>query len=255
MPDSMPLELPVPRPPRYQWPKKLPPLSSDLQRIADDFMGYWLSVLPNSYGVVERFNHGYVVNSLDRFSSDYRVRTLEIGSGLGAHLAFEPLDRQDYHCNDLREALVAKTRQAYPQVTAAVGDCQQHLGYDAHYFDRVIAVHVLEHLPDLPKALDEIYRVLKPGGVLSIVYPCDPGLAYEIARKISAERLFKKRYRMPYRWLVRQEHINAPAEIEFLVRKRFNVVDQQYFPLRVPLINCNLCIGMTAVKEPVPASQ
>jgi SAM-dependent methyltransferase len=239
----------VPRLPRYKWPKELPPLSAEQQHISDDFMAYWLSVLPQNYGVVERFNHGYVLKSLDHFPRDCKIRTLEIGSGIGAHIGYEPLDRQEYHCVDLREPLVQKIRESYPSVTATVADCQKELSYGDGYFDRAVAVHVLEHLPDLPKAIDEIYRVLVPGGVFAIVYPCDPGLAYEIARKISAERLFRSRYRMPYRWLVRQEHINAPGEIEFLIREKFNIIDKTFFPLRLPIKNVNLCIGVTATKE------
>jgi len=78
-------------------------------------------------------------------------------------------------------------------------------------------------LPDLPKALDEIRRVLRPGGSFAIVYPCDPGLAYEVARKISAERIFRRTYHLPYGWLIRREHINSPGEIETELGKRFTL--------------------------------
>jgi ubiquinone/menaquinone biosynthesis C-methylase UbiE len=33
--------------------------------------------------------------------------------------------------------------------------------FEDGYFDRVIAIHVLEHLPDLPRALREISRLMK----------------------------------------------------------------------------------------------
>jgi hypothetical protein len=91
--------------------------------------------------------------------------------------------------------------------------------------------------------------VLKPSGIFSIVLPCDPGLAYEVARKISAERIFKARYHMPYRWFARREHINSPAEIFYVVQQHFEIFDKTYFPLGVPLMNANLCIGVTARKR------
>ena len=125
--------------------------------------------------------------------------------------------------------------------------------YDEDYFDRVIAIHVLEHLPNLPAAIDEIDRVLMPSGLLSVVLPCDPGLAYELARKISAERVFRAKYKMPYRWFVRREHINSPKEILQEIRRKFEIFDMAYFPLVVPVINLNLCIGLTA-RRPPPAS-
>jgi phosphatidylethanolamine/phosphatidyl-N-methylethanolamine N-methyltransferase len=112
-------------------------------------------------------------------------------------------------------------------------------------FDRIVVVHVLEHLPGLPAALDEVRRVLKPGGLLSVVLPCDPGLAYAFARKISAERIFRQRYHLPYGWLIRREHINSPDEILSLLAERFAEIDRAYFPLRIPIAHLNLCIGVT----------
>ena len=238
----------VPVVPRFKWPKRLPPISSEQQAIADDFMAYWLSILPNKFGLVERFNHKYPLRSLTRMPSDHKIKTLEIGAGIGAHIASEPLNRQEYYCVELREPMAERIRQRHPSVITIAADCQISLPYDDGYFDRAIAIHVLEHLPDLPAALDQIARVLRPGGLFSVVYPCDPGLAYEVARKISAERLFKKRYKLPYKWLIRREHINSPCEIEFLIGERFRVIDRKYFPLAIPLVNLNLCVGITAAK-------
>ena len=36
------------------WPKILPELTSEQERISDDFMHYWHEVLPKRYGVVVR---------------------------------------------------------------------------------------------------------------------------------------------------------------------------------------------------------
>ena len=118
-----------------------------------------------------------------------------------------------------------------------------------------MVVHVLEHLPDLPSALDEARRVLKPGGIFTVVLPCDPGLAYEFARKISAERVFKKRYGMPYGWLIRREHINSPREILALLEERFERIDRTYYPFAfLRSVNANLCIGATYRKSAGPCT-
>jgi SAM-dependent methyltransferase len=236
------MDISVPHLPRFQWPKVIPPLDAEQQRISDDFMRHWHEVLPKRFGAIERFNHGYPLRILPPCSP---FKTLELGAGLGAHLAFEDLSRQDYHCIELRQNMADAIKQRFPTVTAIVGDCQRSLPYENAFFDRIVVVHVLEHLPDLPSCLSEVKRVLKPSGLLSVVLPCDPGLAYEIARKISAERIFKKRYQMPYDWLIRREHINSPREILGLLNKRFHEVDRVYFPLHIPIANLNLCIGTT----------
>lgn len=89
-------------------------------------------------------------------------------------------------------------RSAFPGARVQAGDCQERLPYDDEYFDRVLAIHVLEHLPNLPAALKEIKRILKPGGVLSVVIPCEGGLAYTLARNISARPHFEKKYQQFY---------------------------------------------------------
>ena len=242
----------VPVFPRYSWPKTLPPLSTAQKELADDFVLHWHEVLPGRYSAIERFNHSYSLRHLPPMT---RWRTLELGAGIGGHLQFEPLDRQDYHCIELREQMAAEIERRYPSVTTVVGDCQRHIPYDDAFFDRVVVIHVLEHLPNLPAAIAEVHRVVKPGGLFSIVLPCDPGLLYELARKVSAERIFKTRYQMPYRWFARREHLNSPAEILHVVRQSFDVFDTAYFPMRVPLIHLNLCIGMTARKSCRPAAK
>jgi SAM-dependent methyltransferase len=227
------------------WPKTIPPLNSEEQAISDDFMRYWHEVLPRSYGVVDRFNHGYPVRHAPaRFRT-----TLEIGAGLGEHLEYEFLtdeQKRNYFALELRENMAAKIRQRHPDVQTFVGDCQDRLEFPDGFFDRILAIHVLEHLPDLPAAVREMRRLCHPErGAFSVVIPCEGGWAYGWARRISARRIFEKRYGQPYDWFIRREHLNRPAEIKAELRRCFHITHQSFFPTRVPLVACNLCVGLT----------
>jgi len=50
----------------------------------------------------------------------------------------------------------------------------EHLEYPDVFFDIALAVHTLEHMPDLPAVLAEISRVLKPGARALFIYPAEP---------------------------------------------------------------------------------
>lgn len=226
-----------------KWPKRLPELTDEQRRIRDEFMKLWHEELPRKYGVVEWFNHGYPVWRRQHRRSG--TRTLEIGPGLGEHLEYEDLEDQEYHAVELREPMAARLRERFPGCQAVVGDCQTRLPYPDGHFHRVLAIHVLEHLPNLPAALTEIRRVLAPGGQFCVVIPCEGGRLYSFCRNISARRLFERTYKMSYDWLYQSEHINVPAEIEDELARHFAVSHRRYFPLLVPLVDANVCIGLT----------
>lgn len=239
------LDLSVPTFPRGVWPKRSPALSADQLEIARDFMHYWQTVLPQKYRALEKFNHEYPLRQLPEVSE---AKTLEIGAGLGEHLHYENKKNQMYFCNEIRADFAATIERNYSDVRTIVGDCQEKLPVEDNFFDRVIAIHVLEHLNNLPIALDEIHRTMKPGGFFNIVIPCDPGFMYELARKFSTERIFKKRYKLPYRWWIRREHINSPSEILAELSSRFRILDKTFFPFVLPLVHLNICIGVTGMK-------
>lgn len=240
--------------PQNKWPKKFPPLTTEQQRISDDFMVYWHTVLPSQYGIIDRFNHQYPV----KYAPAKFSRTLEIGAGLGEHLKYEkltPKQRNNYFCLDLRENMVEIIHQNFPDVQAIVHDCQQRLDtFEDAYFDRVLAVHVLEHLPNLPAATQEVYRLInKQRGVFSVVIPCEGGLVYGMARRISAQRIFEKRYKQSYKWFIEREHINRSNEILEELQPYFEIRHRTYFPLPVlPSQALNLVIGVTLTPRTSP---
>jgi len=237
-----------------KWPKTFPPLTAEQQRISDDFMAHWHKVLPSRYSIIDIFNHKYPVQQAPL---DF-LRSLEIGAGLGEHLKYEsliPEQRQNYFCLDLRANMVEIIHQTFPDVQAIVHDCQQPLAmFTDGYFDRVLAIHVLEHLPNLPAAIREIYRLIdKKNGVFSVVIPCEGGLAYSIARRISAQRIFEKRYKQPYKWFIEREHINLANEILEELHPYFQTVHRTFFPLPfIPIQTLNLVIGITLNPRPAP---
>ena len=237
-----------------KWPKTFPPLTTEQKRISDDFVAHWHVVLPSRYNVIDAFNHKYPV----QHASNNFERTLEIGAGLGEHLKYEiltPEQRKNYFCLDVRENMVNALRQAFPNIQAMVHDCQEPLPqFTDGYFDRILAIHVLEHLPNLPAAIKEAYRLIdKKKGRFYVVIPCEGGLAYALARRLSAQRVFEQRYKQSYKWFIEREHINLPGEIMDELQKYFTVSHRSNFPFFfLPINTFNLVIGLTLTPRSAP---
>ena len=50
----------------------------------------------------------------------------------------------------------------------------ERLEFDDATFDKLYSFHAIEHIPDIKKALEEMERVLRPGGRALLVYPAEP---------------------------------------------------------------------------------
>lgn len=118
----------------------------------------------------------------DRFGVLPGERVLDMGCGAGRH-AFELYRRGadvvalDQNTSDLAEvAVMFEAMAAEGQVptgssAATVEGDALALPFDDGEFDRIIAAEILEHIPDDRTAMEELFRVLKPGGVLAMTVP------------------------------------------------------------------------------------
>jgi arsenite methyltransferase len=96
---------------------------------------------------------------------------LDIGSGpgfLADEMAAEVGPDGAVHGLDPSEAMLAIARRRETRVEYAVGDATS-LPYPDQTFDAAIATQVYEYVPDMPAALAEARRVLRPGGRLLIL--------------------------------------------------------------------------------------
>jgi ubiquinone/menaquinone biosynthesis C-methylase UbiE len=225
------------------FPKKISKLTAEQKLIKDDFMEHWLKVLRKNYTILDRFNHKVVVNNKPKNF----LKTLEIGAGLGEHLNYEKLNdnqKKNYYAMDIRENLLKIISKEHPKINTILGDCEEKINFENNFFDRVLAIHILEHLPNLPNAINEVARVLKNSGMFQIVIPCEGSIAYTIARKISAKRIFEKKYKTSYDWYIKSEHVNLPHEIISELKKKFVIIKKTYFPIPISIEFCNLCIAL-----------
>jgi len=219
------------------WPKKRAAVSEEQKAIMEDWINEFLtSVKTAHFGWVSRFDHTFPVRS-----ASPNLRTLEIGAGTGTHIQFEP--DGEYVALEGSDQLAAQITPR-DRLSVVVADCEKRLPWDDDYFDRVLAIHVLEHLYNLPAALREVSRVLRPGGTFCVVIPCEGGRLYSLGRRLTTKRMFEKRYKVPYEWMIRQEHCNTAREILDELNRRFRLRSRRFFPFRVHAVDLNLVIGL-----------
>ena len=77
-----------------------------------------------------------------------------------------------YYCDKFEKGYT----DAYPKGTLNL-DITNLTFFEDNTFDFIICSHVLEHVPDDRKALNEFYRILKPDGIALIMIPWDKDLA------------------------------------------------------------------------------
>ncbi len=139
----------------------------------------------------------------DRLQADLEVRrkgnffenVVELGAGDLGHIEHVRHGFRRYLAvdirtpADIRDFVTLKT----PDLPGPDGryfielDAQQ-LGLPDGSFDRLVATCLLMHLDDPLEALQGWRRVVRPGGVLDILIPCDPGLAVRTYQSLVTRR-------------------------------------------------------------------
>lgn len=112
-----------------------------------------------------------IIQGLNLQRSD---KVLDLGCGTGYYLFLLSnlpvelsLNGLDYDEKALEEA---KQSLKDKKIKFFAGD-SHNLPFEDNSFDKIVASEVLEHLDDDQKALKEVYRVLRPGGIFVISTP------------------------------------------------------------------------------------
>jgi phosphatidylethanolamine/phosphatidyl-N-methylethanolamine N-methyltransferase len=171
-------------------------------------------------------------------------RVLEVGAGSGHHLPYVKQQFDQYVMTDGSDDMlkIASEKYAGELLNNSVAIEKQDatsLTYSDHSFDRLIATHVLEHLPNPVQVLKEWNRVIRPQGVISIVLPCDPGMLWRLGRYLGPRRNAKK-LGIAYDYLQAAEHINSIFNLIVFIRHHYEDVSELWYPTRVPAPDFNL---------------
>lgn len=215
----------------------------------DDYIAKWASIYEGknyNEGMAGYFltkSHAWCENAFG--PETHFARVLEVGAGTGIHIDHIRHGFDQYVMTDLNPPMLqsAQKRSLHGtgkgKVVAEVQDATA-LTYADESFDRVIAAHVLEHLPEPYKVVREWQRVLKKGGTLSLVLPCDPGVAWRLGRAVGARKKFI-RAGIEYDYWMAREHVNAINNLAAFLDYYFpDAQPAQWKPFGIPSMDLNL---------------
>jgi phosphatidylethanolamine/phosphatidyl-N-methylethanolamine N-methyltransferase len=194
---------------------------------------------------VMRASHKLTEKAFDR--QVHFDRVLEIGAGTGEHLPFVRHTFNEYTLSDLDPKTLAvaakKLDGIAPGKIRFEPQTGEKLPYPDNSFDRVIATHVLEHIYQPHLVLREWFRVLKHNGVLSILIPTDPGLAWRLGRHLGPRKNAIAKG-IAYDYIMAREHVNSCNNLIAILKHYFPDSTQAWWPFPVSSIDLNLFFAM-----------
>jgi len=119
---------------------------------------------------IEPISYSYALHEYKAFNGK---KVLDVGCGNGYVLSKYAIEGAEVYGIDITQQGIDLCRQRFLHLDLKgdfrVADAQE-IPFPDNTFDCVCSMGVLHHVPDTQKALDEIYRVLKPGGRLIVMF-------------------------------------------------------------------------------------
>jgi ubiquinone/menaquinone biosynthesis C-methylase UbiE len=146
---------------------------------------------------------------------DKNVLEIGCGNGHGAYLLNQGSPRS-YVGLDVMEEQIEKARQRYLGYQFLVQDAADLSQFPEASKDVVIIFGVLHHIPDWRKVIDEIQRVLRPGGSFFVEEPRGMDL---------------KLFDFFFRWGHPDSDFGINRMEEYLKSRGFEICNKQWTPL------------------------
>lgn len=209
----------------------------------------WLQFYFKFYSDTQKNSVGKIVND-----AGYRIlkkvnltgmKVLEIGPGILPHRSFWEGVPKEYSICDIKEEFLTQTEKIIERDKIKVKKILLNsalIPIPDNTVDIILSFYNLEHLYPLDQYLKEFNRILRSGGLLVGAIPCEGGLAWGAGRFLTSRRYVKKNSNINYDKIICWEHPNFAEEILLQCKQSFKMLDLNYWPIKIPLLDANLVV-------------
>jgi ubiquinone/menaquinone biosynthesis C-methylase UbiE len=216
----------------------------------------WQALRQSFYQDTQRHGPGKTIND-----SGYEImqeidlsgkHVMEIGPGSLPHIRYWKGRPQQYTLVDVQQNVLDRSSSILKAekigVVSYLTDSYQ-LPIPSNHVDILISFYSLEHLYPLELYLEELKRVLRPGGKLVGAIPTEGGLAWGIGRFLTSRRYIKKLASVNPDKIISWMHPNFADNVMMQLDNKFEIRYRKFWPFRVPSIDLNLIISFIGKKE------
>lgn len=177
-----------------------------------------------------------------KFLNAHNVKVLDLCSGTGDIAGFI-----DKSCKvtglDFSEKMLEIARKKFPWVNFVDGDCTD-LPFKDNSFDIVTISFGLRNIENYDKALDEIYRVLKPNGLFMHLDFGKKNFLGDLLFDIVIPHLVKIFYKdnLPYEYLVKSKQLFFDEKALIKLFERHNLPLKEKHTMFFGGASCQICI-------------
>ncbi|CAO5679906.1 MAG: 2-methoxy-6-polyprenyl-1,4-benzoquinol methylase, mitochondrial [Holosporales bacterium] len=131
----------------------------------------------------------YVESILQKRATLFPIqRLLDLGCGDGANFQWLKAHTEDLYGSDYNITRLIRAQKRNIAQEVVLADVMDYGAHD-NSFDVVFFNHVLEHIHNDDKALSEVFRILKKGGLCILGVPNEGSFWWQLAYKLQPEAL------------------------------------------------------------------
>lgn len=177
----------------------------------------------------------------------------EIGPGGGHHLDFFRGRPDRYTAIDVSHSFLDKlaplvSRRGIAYEGARVAAYEGRIPVASNTQDVVMSFYSLEHLHPLNEWLDELFRILRPGGVLVGAIPTEGGIVWALGRYMTSRLTLSRQFGLEIEKILCWEHPNMCDDVLHALHLRGRTRTFRW-PIRYAPLDINLIIRFVVQKD------